>query len=352
MKNKILGALIGAAAGDAMASATDGRSYGEILEVYGAEVRDFIKPVAGSQASGREAGQFTDAFSIPLFLVNEIINEEGRMNTAIGKAALKKWGQTEYFTRFAGMTTKKVVNELNAAETNDLWAFSGHLGSKLFKGHYYALSSNGAACKAFVPGLFNPGNRSGAIRDCVELTMASHDDPLSISGACAVSAAVAACFEKDSTIFSVVSAAVDGSVEGEKAGRARDDVWDYPGPSTTRRLGLAQQVALKNAGSDKAASELRDIIGCGPEVAETVPLSFGLLIARKNKPLEAIYDAVNIGDETCAAAVVTGALTGALYGPEVFPESWKETVERQNEVDLTSLANGITKYAAESGTKI
>lgn len=348
MNDKILGALIGAAAGDAMASATDGRSHGEILEAYGEEVRDFIKPAEGSQSSGREAGRFTDAFSIPFFLVNEILEEGGRIDTEAARAALKKWGQTEYFPRFAGMTTKKVVNALNAAETNDLWAFSGHLGSKLFKGHYYALSSNGSACKAFVPGLFNPGDFDGAVHDCVEITMSSHDDPLSISGACAVSAAVAACFEKDATVFSVVSAAVDGSVEGEKAGRARGDVWDYPGPSTTRRLGLAQQIALKNAGSDNAASELRDIIGCGPEVAETVPLSMGLIIARKKQPLEAIYDAVNIGDETCAAAVVTGALTGALYGSKVFPEKWKETVERQNSVELTSLAESISMYAAGS----
>ena len=345
MNDKILGALIGAAAGDAMASATDGRSHGEILEVYGEEVRDFKRPAEGSQSSGREAGRFTDAFSIPLFLVNEILDEGGRIDTDVARAALKKWGQTEYFPRFAGMTTKKVVNALNAAETNDLWAFSGHLGSKLFKGHYYALSSNGSACKAFVPGLFNPGDFDGAVHDCVEITMSSHDDPLSISGACAVSAAVAKCFEKDASVFSVVSAAVDGSIEGENAGRARDDVWDYPGPSTTRRLGLAQQIALKNIGSDKAVSELRDIIGCGSEVAETVPLAFGLLIARKNDPLEAIYDAVNVGDETCAAAVVTGAIAGALHGLSIFPKNWKEAVEKQNGVDLTSLAEKISRYA-------
>ena len=94
MNDKILGALIGAAAGDAMASATDGRSHGEILEVYGEEVRDFKRPAEGSQSSGREAGRFTDAFSIPLFLVNEILDEGGRIDTEVARAALKKWGQT------------------------------------------------------------------------------------------------------------------------------------------------------------------------------------------------------------------------------------------------------------------
>ena len=345
MNEKILGALIGAAAGDAMASATDGKSYREIINTYGSSVRSFLKPADGMQSSGRDAGQITDAFSIPLYLIKEILARDGVIDTECGREALRKWGKSEYFGRYAGMTTKKVVNILNARETTDLWAFSGHLGSKLFKGHYYALSSNGSACKSFVAGLFNPNNIDGAIHDAVEVTMSSHDDPLSISGACAVAAAEAACFEAGASIYTVSRAAVEGSIEGEKLGRSRDDVWDYPGPSTTKRLSLAQRIAIEYVGEGQAAAELRDIIGCGPEVAETVPLSIGLMIARSSDPIEAIYDAVNIGDETCAAAEITGAITGALYGASIFPREWKQVVEEKNNIDLSELAEEIEKLA-------
>lgn len=343
MNDKIYGALLGAAAGDAMASATDGKSYGEIIDIYGSDVRDFIKPDKDTFSGDRDAAQFTDAFSIPYYLCRGLIDNGGEASIELGRDILKKWGQSEYF-RFAGMTTKKVVNSLNEAETNDLWAYSGHLGNKLFKGHYYALSSNGSACKAFVLGLINPGNVEGAIRDCVEITMSSHDDPLSISGASAVAGAVAECFNENADVFSVVQAALDSAEKGKQIGDKRDDVWDYPGPSTARRLEYAQQIAVKFPGKE-AASELRDIIGCGPEVAETVPLALGLIIARKDNPVEALYDAVNIGDETCALATVTGAILGALYGSDIFPKYWEGIINNSNGINISETAEEIDRIA-------
>ena len=336
MNDKIYGALLGAAAGDAMASATDGKSYGEIIDIYGKDVRDFIKPDENTFSGDRAKAQFTDAFSIPYYLCEELISNGGKASIELGRNALRKWGKSEYF-RFAGMTTKKVVNALNDSETTDLWAYSGHLGNKLFKGHYYALSSNGSACKAFVSGLAHPGDTDGAIRDCVEITMSSHDDPLSISGACAIAAAVAECFNEDASIFGVVQTAIEAAEEGKAIGESRPDVWDYPGPSTARRLEYAQQIALKYKSAD-AAGELRDIIGCGPEVAETVPVALGLFIARRNEPIEALYDAVNIGDETCAMATVTGALLGAFYGSSIFPTEWEQIINDANGISITGLA--------------
>ena len=343
--DKIYGALIGAAAGDALASATDGKSHAEILEIYGKEVREFITPDNSTLAGGRAAGQFTDAFSIPYFLICELLDSNGEVTEESGIKVLRKWGKSEYFAPFAGMTTRKVVNALNATENTDFWAASGHLRNRLFKGHYYALSSNGAACKAFPLGLFACCNIEEALENTVKVTMTSHDDPLSISGACAVSAAISECFSEEATVFSVVKKALYGASEGEKLGRAQEKALDYPGPSTYKRIKVAQQLALKNSGTDKAAVELRDCIGCGPEIAETVPAAMGLVIARKDKPLEALYDAVNIGDETCAISCIAGALTGAFYGSSVFPERFIEVIEKNNAIDLMSTAEKIADIA-------
>jgi len=344
MNDKIKGALVGAAAGDAMASATDGKSYGEIVDLYGGPVRDFIKPDRDTFSGDREAAQFTDAFSIPYFLIKGIIENGGRIDRQLGVDTLRAWGGSEYF-RFAGMTTKKVVNALNETTTNDMWAYSGHLGNKLFKGHYYALSSNGSACKAFPLGLINPENPERAIKDAIEITMTSHDDPLSLSGAGAVAAAVAECFSPNATVFSVVQTAIRAADEAKAIGDKTDDIWDYPGPSTARRLEYAQQIAVKFG--KNAATELKDIIGCGPEVAETVPTALGLVIAHKEEPLEAFFDAVNLGDETCALAAVTGAIIGALHGSGIFPESWERVINEANGTDLGETAEDLTAIAEQ-----
>ena len=340
MNDKILGALVGAAAGDAMASATDGKSYNEIQNLYGSEIRDFVKPHPDTFSGDRERAQFTDAFSIPCYLICGLIENGGKANTELGCDILRKWGRSEYF-RFAGMTTRKAVCALLESQNNDSWGYLGNLGNKLYKGHYYALSSNGSACKAFPVGLLNAGNVEAAIHDAIEITMSSHDDALSLSGASAVAAATAACFCDKASVFSITQAALHGAEEGKHQGDMRGDARDYPGPSTARRLEYAQQIGLKYMDSNEVAVELRDVIGCGPEVAETVPTAFGLLIARKNNPLEALYDAVNIGDETCALATVVGALTGALYGSKVFPSEWNETINEANRIDLDKLAEQL-----------
>ena len=117
---------------------------------------------------------------------------------------------------------------------------------------------------------------------------------------------------------------------------------DYPGPSIYKRIKIAQQIALKNYNSDVAVDELRDIIGCGPEIAETVPTAIGLVIARKNNPIQAIFDAVNIGDETCAVSTIVGAIIGALHGATIFSEEWIDIVEKQNDFRLERLSKSLS----------
>lgn len=277
--------------------------------------------------------------------MEEIVHNDGKVHRSIAENALRSWGASEYFS-FAGMTTKKVVNALNNAQTNDLWAYSGHLGNKLYKGHYYALSSNGAGCKAFPAGLLNPDDEGAALDAAVEICLSSHDDVLSISGACAVALAMAACLKEDACAFDVWSAACRGAHIGEQRARSLEDVRDYPGPSTYKRLKLAGRIACCAKGEKDAAVQLRNLIGCGPEVAETVPLAIGLLIAYADQPLEALFSAVNVGDETCAVATLLGAFVGGLHGASIFPLEWLPLLEGANDISLTALAKQLTTFVA------
>ncbi len=348
MNQKILGCILGAATGDAMGAATETKSAGQIRKLFGGRVEEFMTPPVDVPARGRKAGQVTDAFSIPYILTEHLLKTGGKASRKTGEEALMEWGRTEYFEPFAGMTTRNVVNRLNQNDKMDLWSYIGHLGNKLYKGHYYALSSNGAASKAYPEGLLSGGDVERAIADTVEITMSSHDDPYSISGACAVAAAVSEALKEGTSVYEIVKAAHYGSVRGETLARAREDIWTYPGPSVTKRIEMAVQIAMHSGSSRDIVSELGERIGSGPAVAETVPAALGILIANQGDTMESIYDAVNIGDETCAIACITGAIAGGYNGADSITEGYLDMIEEKNGMCLRRQAEEIEKLLGTS----
>lgn len=343
MNEKILGCLLGAAVGDAMGAATETKSIRQIKKVFGGEVRDFKTPPEDTLARGRRAGQITDAFSIPYILTNHIIKNNGNMSKKIGEEALLEWGDTEYFEPFAGMTTRSVVNRLRQDASMGTWAFAGRLGTKLYKSHYYALSSNGAASKAYPAGLLSKGDLDKAIENTVELTMASHDDPYSISGACAVAAAVSESMKEEASVQQIVEAALEGSIKGEKLARARKDIWTYPGPSVTKRIHMAVQIALRSGEKEEVINELRERIGSGPAISESVPIALGIIIANQGNTMESIYDAVNIGDETSSIACIVGAIVGTYNGAGSITDGYLDIIEKENNINIKKQAEELER---------
>ena len=343
MNQKILGSILGAAVGDAMGAATETKSARQIQKIFGGRVEEFKTLPEDVLARGRKAGQVTDAFSIPYILTEHLIDEKGQASKKLGEEALIEWGKTEYFEPFAGMTTRNVVNRLNQNDKMDMWSYIGHLGNKLYKGHYYALSSNGAASKAYPEGLFSNGDIEKAICDTVEITMSSHDDPYSISGACAIAAAVSEATKENTSVYEIIKAAHYGSIKGEELARKRDDIWTYPGPSVTKRIEMAVQIVMHCGSSPNVIQELGERIGSGPAIAETVPTALGIFIANQGKTMPSIYDAVNIGDETCAVACIVGAVAGAYNGADSITEGYLDIIEEKNRMNLKRQAQEIEK---------
>ncbi|MGI6713340.1 MAG: ADP-ribosylglycohydrolase family protein [Bacillota bacterium] len=340
--DRVLGCLLGAAVGDAMGAATETKSTRQIEKIFGGRLCDFQTPPDDVLARGRKAGQITDAFSIPYILTKHLINSDGKASRQLGGSALLEWGKSEWFAPFAGMTTRKVINRLNEVHSMGAWDYAGHLGNKLFKGHYYALSSNGAGVKAYPAGLLHPDDLTNTIEDTIELTMASHDDPLSISGACAIAAAISKGMGGQGGVYDMVQAARYGAEIGGAEARIRDDICVYPGPSVTKRIDMAIELVLRGGVySGRHMEELRDLIGCGPAIAETVPTAIGLFIAHQGETMPAIYDAVNIGDETSAIATIVGALCGVLKGKDSICQGYLEFIEAANGIDLQSQAKSI-----------
>lgn len=333
LKEKVLGAFYGAAIGDAMGAATETLSRRRIEEVYGGRVTAFRKPAPETPASGREAGQITDAFGIPWALARQIVRR-GEVDARAGVDALLEWSaDADVFERFAGMTTKKVIRQLNdAAGTMNYWEYAGRLGNKLFKSHFYALSSNGAAVKAFVPGILNPGDPDRAIREAMTICMTSHDDRISISGACAVAAAASRAMEDGTSVEAMVDAAFYGAGRGLEW--APSNAMSYPGPSVPKRMEMAIRLVMKGLPKEERIALLADTLGTGPAIAETVPVALAILVCNGGETMPSIFDAVNVGDETSAIATLAGALAGALLGAKSTRAEDRRTIQEKNPLDI------------------
>lgn len=343
MYEKVLGGLLGAAVGDAMGAATEIRSMDQIKEAFGGRVIEFKTPPNDTLAKGRMAGQITDAFSIPYILIQHLIKAQGKASTELAQRALIEWGShKEWFEPFAGMTTRKAVNTLMEQEGNvSYWSFAGHLGNKLFKGHYYALSSNGAATKAFPMGLLHPGDLDKAIEETILVTMSSHDDEYSISGACAIAAAISKAMEQGVSVYDIIQGAMYGAKVGEEKGH--DIALHYPGPSVQKRIDMAVNIAMKEGTPEDTMVKLAELIGSGPAISETVPTALGIFIANNGKTIPSIYDGVNIGDETSAIASIVGALGGAYNGVTSITSGYEKIIKDKNNMDLEAMAKDICK---------
>ena len=112
IEEKILGCLVGAAAGDALGAATEMRTRRQIEEKFGGRVKEFLTPPDDTFARGNMPGQVTDDFSLAYVTCLEILRHNGEITPEVSRAALLSWAEyDDFFRRFAGPTTRAAVEE-------------------------------------------------------------------------------------------------------------------------------------------------------------------------------------------------------------------------------------------------
>lgn len=334
LKRKILGSLLGAAVGDAMGAATELRTKEMIKERFGGEVRDMIKPPDDTFARGSSAGMVTDDFSLLYYTVKAILMRGGTIDAAAAKQAILSWSEDEaFYNKYAGPTTRAAVERIKGTAGENPYSFICCDNAK---------ASNGSAMKISPAGLFHPGDLEGAVAAAITICRPTHNNNLSIEGACAVAAAVSEALKEDGNLYSVVQAGLYGARRGKELCRGTCDV--LAGPSVLKRMKLAIQLGLTSASLDEATTEIADIVGSGLHISEAVPAVFGILVAAKGDLMEAIIAGVNIGSDTDTIASMTGAVMGALCGPRCLM-GYLDLIETVNGFDIVSMAGEIAVCA-------
>lgn len=330
MYDRVYGALLGAAIGDAMGAATEARTPEQIISIFGHPVTTFEKPPMDAIGAGSEAGQVTDDFSCAYFLASHIVKNQGVISQKVAENAIVDWSDHEvFYTRFAGPSTRRAVAKMKGtpyAESTDFV-------------NYPSWATNGSAMRITPIGLFNPGNIDQAIKDAVTVTLPTHANQLSVSGACAAAAAISRALEPGADVYEIIRAGLYGAEEGERLGKQVGTI--VPGASVVRRMKLAVEIGFSLMPTEKKIAEIADRIGSGLHISEAVPAAFGLFAAFAGDPMGAITGAVNIGYDTDTVATIAGGICGAFKGKNAFPEGYSDVIDQMNGFDLDKLARDI-----------
>lgn len=333
MIQKILGGLLGAAAGDAMGAATETRSRKQIEERFGGRVTKFLTPPEDTFARGNRAGQVTDDFSIAYITLKEIL-EKNEISEETAKQALLKWSDVpEYFDQFAGPTTRAAVLELKGMNAGQTQFIPVNDNTR---------ATNGGAMKASPIALLSHGDVDKAVGDVITVCKITHDNNISLSGAAAVAAATAAALREGADIYDVVRASIEGARAGDRLGRECGRT--LAGASIETKIKWAVSIAVNSKDLSEAMDEISDYIGSGLMAVEAVPAAIGLCVAAKGKTVDGICAAVNLGNDTDTVATMVGGILGALNGVQSMPDYYLDVIEKENHFNLRRLAEQIMEY--------
>lgn len=336
LEDKILGSLAYTSFGDAMGAATENLPFDVIREQFNGPVTTFLKPGKTAFALGNEAGGVTDDFSQTYLVCESILDHNREITTEAVKAAILKWADMpQFFNRFAGPTTRTAV-----AMYRDPSAKMKPLPGAVVV-DYASKATNGAAMKISPAGLFNPGDLDSAISAAVTIAKVTHDNSLSISGACAVAASVSAAVGDAENLDEIIDAGLYGARRGEELGRKESHY--VAGPSVIERTKLAVEIAEGPESKERKLEKLYQIIGSGLHISEAVPCAYGLIKLNENDPYQAVIDAVNIGYDTDTIAAITGSMVGAFAVHDQKFCDMLATVESVNGLHIRKLASEIAK---------
>ena len=324
--DKILGAFLGAASGDALGA----------LEKEGAldmeQAGQYIEAFAESEQMDDEGdyrlrkGSVTEAFSLAYFLALEMVKWSGGVSEDGVRNVFLKWAEYLNYLEFSDEEIQNIVR-----------AWKSDVREREVR---ITESSNRAAMMIFPIGLANEGNCLKAIQEAVNFTLHICSSGSSAAAAAAVAAAVAKAMESEAGMADVLEAGVRGSAEGYRI--SLENGAAAGGASGEKRIRLAIEIGHRGNSPEEVMEELRDLIGTGYTATESIPCAFGILAACDDDLIRAIKMGISIGNETNIITSVIGAIAGGLYGSKKIPKEWLDRINLVNNFDLDWITRNVS----------
>ncbi|QKV99943.1 ADP-ribosylglycohydrolase family protein [Streptomyces sp. NA02536] len=353
LDERITGALVGAAVGDALGGPVEGYSPERIVERHGGRVHGVVGPWNGDEwrtarpiaPYHKGDGHVTDDTLMTHALV--------RVYAAV-RDHLDAYAVADHLVPDL-MTNPRWIPELeaHALPLQRIFLAEKWLVARLHYGHVDPREAGtgnivncGAAMYMAPVGLVNAAHPAAAYAEALDVAGA-HQSSYGREAAGVLAAAVAAACAPGATADSVVAACLSLAMDGTRA--AIEKVCEVASRYTDfeSALGpLREAVApYDTVGPDYRSPSLGARRPSRLHAIEELPVALGMVVVAGGDFRHAVLGAVNYGRDCDSIATMAGAVTGALGSP--VPQDWSKTVAEASRLDLWEPAATLTVVTRE-----
>ncbi|WP_433918463.1 ADP-ribosylglycohydrolase family protein [Streptomyces canus] len=351
--DRIAGALVGAAVGDALGGPVEGYSPEQILERHAGRVHGIVGPWNGD--AWRTArpiapyhkgdGHITD----DTLMTHALIRVYDRVRDHLDAYAIADHLVPDL------MTNPRWIPELEATALplQRIFLAEKWLVTRLHYGHVDPREAGvgnivncGAAMYMAPVGLVNAANPRAAYAEALDIAGA-HQSSYGREAAGVFAAAVAAAAAPGATPDSVVTTCLSLAKDGTRA--AIEQVCEVATHHTdfeSALLPLRKAIApYDTVGPDYRAPSLGARRPSRLHTIEELPIALAMVLVAAGDYRRAVLGAVNYGRDCDSIATMAGALSGALGSP--VPDDWSKTVSAASRLDLWEPAAALTAVTRE-----
>ncbi|MFF7829465.1 ADP-ribosylglycohydrolase family protein [Streptomyces rochei] len=353
LDERVTGALVGAAVGDALGGPVEGYSPEQILERHGGRVHGIVGPWNGDvwrtarplAPYHKGDGHVTD----DTLMTHALVRVYDTVRDHLDAYAVAEHLVPDLMTR-----TRWIPElEAEALPLQRVFLAEKWLAARLHYGHVDPREAGtgnivncGAAMYMAPVGLVNAANPAAAYAEALDVAGA-HQSSYGREAAGVLAAAVAAACAPGATPDSVVAAALALAKDGTRAAieavcEAAARCSDFESALGPLREAVAP---YDTVGPDYRAPSLGARRPSRLHAIEELPVALGMLLVSGGDFRHAVLGAVNYGRDCDSIATMAGALAGALGSP--VPEDWAKAVAEASRLDLWAPAATLTAVARE-----
>ncbi|MEV6615245.1 ADP-ribosylglycohydrolase family protein [Streptomyces sp. NPDC051051] len=353
LEERVTGALVGAAVGDALGGPVEGYSPDQIRRRHGGRVHGVVGPWNGDD--WRTARPIA-----PYHKGDGHVTDDTLMTHALIRVYTTVRDHLDSYA-LAGhlvpdlMTNPRWIPELEAEALPLQRVFLAEkwMVARLHYGHVDPREAGvgnivncGAAMYTAPVGLVNAADPAAAYAEAIDLAGA-HQSSYGREAAGVLAAAVAAACAPGATPDSVVATCLSLAKDGTRTAIERVcEVASRHQDFESALVPLREAVApYDTVGPDYRQPSLAARRPSRLHAVEELPVALGMVVVAGGDHRHAVLGAVNYGRDCDSIATMAGAVTGALGSP--VPDEWSKQVAEASRLDLWAPATALAEVARE-----